>query len=119
VATLSVEGADLVVHMSPLERLGAFRGDFAVPVREVRSVEVAENGWGSLRGIRAPGTGIPGVIAYGTRRYQGGRDFALVLGKRRALVVDLAEGSPFRRLVVTVDDPDQAAQQIRSATGLA
>jgi len=73
---------------------------------------------GALRGIRAPGTGIPGVIALGTRRFDGGKDFAAVRGDRSTVRVDLGDGSPFGRLVVSVDDPDSTVAAICSAAGI-
>jgi hypothetical protein len=113
-----VNGQHLVVGLSWLEKLGAFRGNVHVPLRAVRSAEPEPDPWGALRGIRAPGTGIPGVIAYGTRRYDGGRDFAAVLGSRPAVRVDLGEESPFGRLVVSVSDPDSTVAAIRGAAGI-
>ena len=86
-----VDGQDLVVGLSWLEKLGAFRGNVRVPLRAVRSAEAEPDPWGALRGIRAPGTGIPGVIAFGTRRFDGGKDFAAVRGGRPAVRVDLGD----------------------------
>ena len=75
--------------------------------------------WKDLRGIRAPGTGLPLVIAYGTRRFGGGKDFVLVRGGRRpALRVEFAEGAPYARLVASVASPDRMAAEIRRAAGL-
>jgi hypothetical protein len=81
-ASLTAEGTEVVVHLSGLEKLAAFRGDVHLPAASVRAVAVEPNPWGALRGIRSPGTGWPRVIAYGVRRYRGGRDFAAVLGRR-------------------------------------
>ena len=70
-------------------RSQGFHGDIAVPLSAVREVSVEPDPWSALRGIRAPGTGFPGVIAYGVRRMTGGRpDFAAILGFAR--VHDLA-----------------------------
>ena len=117
-AKMIVDGPDLVVGLSWLEKLGAFRGNVRVPLSAVRSAEPEPDPWGALRGIRAPGTGIPGVIACGTRRYDGGRDFAAVLGGRPAVRVDLGQESPFGRLVVSVNDPDSTVTTIRGAAGI-
>jgi hypothetical protein len=116
-AKLVVDGPDLVVRLSPLEKLGAFRGDVRVPLRTVRSVYVEPDPYSALRGIRAPGTGIPGVIALGTRRFPGGEDFAAVEGGGPAVRVDLADAK-FGRLVVSVPDPERTVAEIRGATGV-
>lgn len=117
-ATLTVQGPELVVGLSWLEKFGAFRGNVRVPLRAMRSACAEPDPWVALRGIRAPGTGIPGVIAYGTRRFGGGRDFAAVRGGRPAVRVDLGEESPFARLVVSVGDADGTAAALRSAAGI-
>lgn len=117
-AKLIVDGPDLVVRLSSLEKLGALRGDVRVPLSTVRSAEVEPHPWAAVRGIRAPGTGIPGVIALGTRRFLQGKDFTAVVGGRPAVRVDLSEESPFSRLVVSVADPDTTLAAIRGATGI-
>ncbi len=114
-AEVVVEAADLVVRLSPLEKLAAFRGNVRVPLAAVKSVEVDPLPWGALRGMRAPGTGIPGVIAYGVRRFAGGKDFAALRSRRPALRVDLDNSSPFGRLVVSVPDPEATAARLRDA----
>jgi hypothetical protein len=118
VARLIVEGADLVVGLSWLEKLGAFRGNVHVPLDAVRSAQTEPDPWSALRGIRAPGTGIPGVIALGTRRFNGGKDFAAVRGEHPAVRVDLGAQSPFGRLVVSVSDPESTVAAIRGAAGI-
>jgi hypothetical protein len=58
------------------------------------------------------------VIAYGTRRFSGGKDLALVRGgKAPALRVDFDDGAPYSRLIVTVADPQAQADAIRAASG--
>ena len=116
-ATVAIDGLELVVHLSPLEKLAAFRAaDPRFALTAVTGAVVEPNVWSALRGIRAPGTGLPYVIAYGTRRFSGGRDLALVTGGHRpGLRVDFAEGSPYSRLVMSCADPQQQAELVRRA----
>ena len=72
-AEVAVVDGQVVVRLSGWERAAAFRGDVAVPVWAVRAVVREPRPWAALRGIRAPGTGWPGVIAYGVRRRFGER----------------------------------------------
>ena len=116
-AKLIVDGPDLVVKLSSLEKLGALRGNVRVPLTTVQSAEVEPHPWGALRGIRV-GTGIPGVIALGIRRFVHGQDFTAVVGGKPVVRVDLSQESPFSRLLVSVDDPDSTLDAIRSATGV-
>jgi hypothetical protein len=113
-AQLLVDGSDLVVRLSSLEKLGALRGDVRVPLAAVHDIRVLDNLWSQLRGVRAPGTGLPGVISLGTRRWWGVRDFAAVYGRTPGIVVDL-EHAPFGRLVVSTDDPSGVAERVADA----
>jgi len=116
-ARIGVEGDRVFVRLSGLERLGALvGGDISVPLGSVRAVSVAPDPWRALRGIRAPGTGWPGLIALGHRRGGGIHDFAAVYRRTPAVVVDLA-GERFDRLVVSSADAEGVAAGIERAAG--
>jgi hypothetical protein len=114
-ARLDVAGDELILHLSALERIGGFvRGDARIPLKAVRGARAVENPWAELRGVRAPGTCFPGVIALGTRRFSGGKDFAAVYGKGPGVVVDLV-GVDFARLIVSTRDADAVAAEIEQS----
>jgi hypothetical protein len=120
-ATLGVDGNDLVVRLTALEKIGALRGNVRVPLTSVRAVGVSNTPWSELRGIRAAGTGLPGVISLCTRRGPGVHDFAAVYGRRPALVVEIT-GASFDHFVVSCADAADAAARaadITRASGLA
>lgn len=118
-ADVTPEGDQLVVSLTRWERCAALRGDLRLPLSAVSAAAVERFPWRALRGYRSPGTGWPGVIAYGVRRLTGDRkDFTAVLGKKPALRIELNSPSPFARLVITVDEPDAVAAQIRAAAGI-
>jgi len=114
VAKLVVAENDLVVRLSRLEKLGAMRGDVRVPLAAVRAVRVTDQPWSELRGIRTPGTGLPGVVSLCTRRGRGFVDFAAVYRGREAVVIE-AEHAPFDRLVVSSADAAGDARRIDRA----
>jgi hypothetical protein len=115
VAHLDLAGDTLILHLSLLERLGGFvSGDAHVPLTSVRAARVTDDPWGELRGIRMPGTGLPGKIALGTRRFNGGKDFVAVYGRRPAVIVELA-GVEFSRLVVSTRGAEVIAAAINEA----
>lgn len=116
---LETDGDALVVRLSRAEQLLAFRGDVRFPLSAITSVDVEPDPFGALRGIRAPGTGWPGVIAYGVRRYAGGRDFAAVRSKRPALRIDLDDSAPFARLLISIKDPQAWVEMIKHAQAVA
>jgi hypothetical protein len=118
-AHLDVAGGTLILHVSFLERLGGFvRGDARVPLTSVRAARVTNDPWGELRGIRMPGTGLPGKIALGTRRFSGGKDFVAVYGKGPAVIVELT-GVEFSRLVVSTRGAEVIAAEINEAAAAA
>jgi hypothetical protein len=120
-ATISVDGSELVVRLSALEKIGALRGNIRLPLASVRVVRVSNTPWSELRGIRAPGTGVPGLISLCTRRGPGVHDFAAVYGRRPVLVIEMT-GVSFDRLVVSCADAAGAAARaadITRASGLA
>ena len=115
-AELQIDGDKLVLHLRPLEKAEGMHGEIRLPLSAVTAVRSVDDPWPELRGIRAPGTGVPNVIAVGTRRGGFGKDFAAVHGKGPAVVVEL-EGAEYGRLVVTADDAAARAATIREALG--
>ena len=113
-ADLEVEGDELVLHLRAIEKAEGAHGDIRLPLSAVRAVRSVDDPWPELRGIRAQGTGLPNVIALGSRRGMFGKDFAAVHGKGPAVVVEL-EGAPYGRIVVTADDAAARATSIARA----
>jgi hypothetical protein len=108
----------VTLSLRPLERLEGFHGDLSAPGASVTAVRAVDDLWSELRGIRAPGTGIPKVIAVGTRRGSFGKDFAVVHGRGPGVVVEF-EGQEFQRWVVSVDDPGPVVHDVSAAARLA
>jgi hypothetical protein len=117
-ARLIVADGTVTLALSWLEHLEAFRGDDTARLSDVAAVRAVEDPWRELRGIRAPGTGLPGVVAVGTRRGGFGKDLAVVHGRGPGVVVEFT-GRPVQRWVVTVDDPEQVRAEVAAAAGLA
>ena len=113
-ADLLVTDEGLVVKLTFLEVLEGFHGSIVVPHEVVRAVRATDDVWAELRGIRAPGTGIPRVVAVGTRRGSFGKDFAAVHGTGPGVVVE-TEGFEFSRLIVTVPDPEAVVTRASGA----
>jgi hypothetical protein len=112
VASLSVEAGELVLTLSPMEKVEGLHGSIRVPVSSVRTIRSVDHPWSELRGVRAPGTGVPGVISVGTRRGGGIRDFVAVHGGGPAVLVEM-EGADFDRFVITAEDASAVAAQLR------
>jgi hypothetical protein len=116
VAHLKIEGDELVLELSGLEKVEGIHGSIRVPLSKVRAVRYVDDTWPELRGIRAPGTGLPGVIAVGTRRGSGIKDFAAVHGRGPGMVVEI-EGAEFERLIVSDDNAQTVAEDLWKQIG--
>ena len=116
-ARIVTTGGSVTLALTRVERLEGFRGDLTAPASSVRAVRASDDLWSELRGIRAPGTGIPGVIAVCTCRGSFGKDFAAVHRRRPGVVVEF-DGEPFQRWVVSVDDPGAVVAAVSAAAGL-
>ena len=114
---LLIDKGELTPKLSTLEHAEGFHRDITVPVSSVTSVRVVEDIWSELHGIRAPGTGLPGVVAVGTRRGSPLKDFAAVHGRSTGVVGDL-EGQEFGNLILTVPDPRENRDRIATAADL-
>jgi hypothetical protein len=114
VATLRREGDEVVLKLNDLEKAGALHGDVRVPAASVREVRVSTTPFRELRGLRAPGTGLPGAIDLCTSRYRGVKEFASLYRGGPAVVVEL-EGAGFDRLLVSAPDADAVAERIGGA----
>jgi len=120
-AHLTVDGSDLVLRLTPREKIAGLHANIRVPLASIRSVSVPEYPWQAMRGWRMAGTAVPRIVALGTRRHATGYDFtAMHRGQPGAVQVELASGR-FERLLVSVGDPDYAraeAERIAGAAGI-
>ncbi|MGH9063615.1 MAG: hypothetical protein ACRDZQ_00100 [Acidimicrobiales bacterium] len=114
-AEVTIEGGELRVELTGVDKLAALRGHLEVPIAHVRGVRAdPEIGRGVLHGIKAPGTNIPGVLTAGTFYSEGERWFWDVHDPAKVVVIDLAE-EHFDHLVLGVGDPDAVVRMIQGA----
>lgn len=114
-AELHTDDGHLVLALSRWERLGALHGSIRAPLSAVEDVAVTDTPFTELRGTRAPGTGIPRVIALGTwRTSRREKGFAAVYRGKRGVVVRLRDHE-FGWLCVSADDPEEVVARIRAA----
>ena len=121
-AELRVDGPDLILHLTGVQKVVGFHNDIRTPLTAVRSVRAVEKPWLALRGRRMAGTALRGQTAMGTwihgeREY----DFCVLRGQQAAVQVDLNTGR-FSRWLVGIDDLYAAqteAARIAAAAGIA
>ena len=108
-ADLALEGDELAVTLSLLERAESAHGDVRVPRSSVQSVEVIERPVDAVGGWKLIGARFPGSFAIGTFVVDGRRVFAVVhRGTRRGVRITL-EHEAYHELVIGCDDPEGAA----------
>jgi hypothetical protein len=118
---VEIEIADgrAVFEVQGWDRLWALKSRLEIPLANVRGVradpDVARGWW---KGIRAPGTHIPGVIVAGTFYHQGKRIFWDVKDPERTIVVELADDR-YDELIVEVADPAAEVARLAAARAAA
>ncbi|MFI8521283.1 hypothetical protein ACIGEZ_26205 [Streptomyces sp. NPDC085481] len=101
-------GGEIVVRLSPRERLAARRGAVRVPLTALRAAYVEPDWWRALRGAKGKGLWIPDRLCVGTRILPDGEDFVVIHPGRPVLCVELRGSAPYRRLAVSDPEPEQA-----------
>jgi hypothetical protein len=105
-ANLQAEAGIIALKLSKIEILGACHYSLKMPLSELQSIEFVANPWtaNTMRGLRAPGTGIPFVIMLGTlRNFKGWKAFCAVYKKGPAIVLKWKSGS-FNEWIVSANE---------------
>lgn len=113
-ANISIDGTDLVVEMEALEKLWSFKSRLVIPLANVRGATADPGIAADPKGLRAPGTNVPGVVTAGTFHQDGERVFWNIRDGARAVVISLAD-ERYARLVVEVDEPATTVALIERA----
>jgi predicted dinucleotide-binding enzyme len=112
-ASLLIDDREVTVSMSAAEKIEALHGNVTVPRAAVVRARVVPDGLEEVHGLKMPGTALPGIVMVGT--WQNGEmiTFAVCHGHRSAVVLDLAD-QVYDRIVVTVENPDDAVTRLKS-----
>ncbi|MGY1662684.1 hypothetical protein ACI78Q_15810 [Geodermatophilus sp. SYSU D00705] len=110
-ATMTTTPQTLRLTLTRSEKIFGLLRDLEVPRDSVTSVESVPDGLSVLRGLRAPGLGLPGVRAIGTWRRRGEKSLVSVRRGQPAVRVRLA-GQRFDTLLVGADDAAAVAGEL-------
>ncbi|MBZ6227425.1 hypothetical protein [Streptomyces olivaceus] len=113
-ALIRIDGDDLVVVIEGFDKLWAFKGSLTIPLANVRGVTADPGIAADPKGIRAPGSHVPGVITAGTFHQDGEKVFWDVRDASKTVVIELAD-ERYARLVLQVDDPRAAVALVEKA----
>ncbi|MBY3555328.1 hypothetical protein [Modestobacter lapidis] len=109
-ATVQMTTETLTVQLARREKIAGLLRDLTVPLGAVTDVEVVPDGAAAVRGLRAPGLGLPSR-RIGTWRRRGERSFVSVRGGRPALRLRLT-GQRFDTVLVGLPDPAATAAEL-------
>ncbi len=115
-AILVIEGGELSLQLSPLEKLAACWPAPKAHLSQVQSIEFVENLWTTqvLQGVRAPGTAFPYVVLIGVMRRLKTKDFVVIKRKKPGVIITFSSGK-FERWIYTLDGSRHAEEQILAA----
>ncbi|MFM9613541.1 hypothetical protein DF268_28445 [Streptomyces sp. V2] len=113
-ARIRIDGDHLVVVIEGLDKLWAFKGSLTIPLANVRGATADPGISTDPKGIRAPGSHVPGVITAGTFHQDGEKIFWDVKDASKAVVIELAD-ERYTRLVLQVDDPRATVALVEKA----
>ena len=105
----------LIVRVRGMDRLWSLRSRLEIPLSHVLDAEAdtqVAREW--QKGLRAPGTHVPGVITAGTFFQDGDRVFWDVRDPEKTMVIRL-EDERYTRLVIEVEDPRATVAAIEEA----
>ena len=97
------ENGELILQLSKLEKIFSLHQNPRSKVSDLVSTTDFEKPWNNrvLRGFRAPGTGFPFVILFGTMRFRGGKDFTAIYKRGPVRVYEFKAGE-FKRWIISI-----------------
>jgi len=105
----------LAVHVTGADKLWALKSRLEIPLAHIRYAAIEPKvSHGGPRGVRFPGTYLPGVVTAGTFISVGARVFWDVHNPDKAIVIALAD-ERYTALVIEVANPEQAVATITQA----
>jgi hypothetical protein len=113
-ASVTVDGTQLIVEIAGVDKILALKRKLTIDLAHVRGATFDPGAVREPKGIRAPGAHVPGVIVAGTFRRDGERTFWDVHNGDKAVVIELVDDE-YDRIIVEVDDPRGVVQAVNAA----
>ncbi|HEX6489028.1 MAG TPA: hypothetical protein VF137_09210 [Candidatus Dormibacteraeota bacterium] len=111
-ARVVIRGGELDIELGTWEGLLSLHDDVAIDVGNIESIEAVPFEVIHPRGLRLPGTGVPGLVHAGTYVDAQGREFWAVVGPHPMLVIECS-GGDWRRVAVGMEDAEAQAEGLR------
>lgn len=107
-----IDGGNLILRVEGSDKIWALKSELVIPLAHIVDIRMDEEvvqGW--WRGIKFPGTNLPGVITAGTFYQDGQRIFWDIHHPDAAVVITL-EHDVYNELVIEVEDPRSLIRDI-------
>jgi hypothetical protein len=101
-----------MIEVQGWDKLWALKSNLEIPLEHVKGVRLAKDE--RVRGIHAPGTYFPGIIAAGSFHQIGKHVFWDVHDPERAIAIDLHD-ERYTTLIVEVEHPEATISEIGTA----
>ncbi|SDF08124.1 hypothetical protein SAMN05660662_1022 [Blastococcus aurantiacus] len=111
-ATIETTQETVRIRLTRAEKFFGLLRDLEVPRAAITSVEAVPAGLAAVRGLRAPGLGLPGVRAVGTWRRRGEKTYVSVRRHQPAVRLRLT-GQRFDTALIGTDDAARVAADLR------
>ena len=113
--TISKEENNFHFNVEGLHKLWALKSQITIPIQiVVRAYQNSGELSGWWKGIKMPGTHVPGIITAGTFYQSGEKIFWDVVDKDKAIIIDLEDES-YKKLIIQVKNPSEAIDFINDA----
>ncbi|MGW0996398.1 hypothetical protein [Streptomyces sp. NPDC002520] len=113
-AHISIDDGNLIVEIEGLDKLWALKSRLTIPLAHVRGATADPGIVKEPKGLRSPGTHVPGVVTAGTFHVDGERVFWDLRDPAKAVVIQLAD-ERYARLVIQVSDPRATVALVEDA----
>ena len=112
---LEIVNNNLIVTAKGISKFLSLKNRMVIPLEHIRGITADPGIFHSdrLKGLRAPGTDLPGFRA-GTFHTKEGKIFWNVHNPNNAVVIELQD-EPYVRLIVEVVNPENAVQLVESS----
>ena len=112
-ANVRIVADTLTIDITGLDKIWALKHRLTFPLNAVRGATADAGILRQPKGLRLPGTHVPGLITAGTFRDDGERVFWDVHDASKAVVIEL-DGKRYARVVVQVPDPRRTVAMIEA-----
>ncbi|MEQ8718308.1 MAG: hypothetical protein RIE08_11930 [Acidimicrobiales bacterium] len=115
-ASITVDDDVIRIELTRFEKIMGILGDQEIPLSAVTAVSVEHDSRGALRGMRLPGTAVPGRTWLGTWRGRGHKTMVRIRKGEPAVSI-AADGQSFTHYLVSVESPEAVVAQIAEGSG--